>query len=305
MVLFIDMAEQSKKVIIAGGTGFLGRYLAEKFSEKGFKSIVVSRKGGDITWTDKAGLTDALNGASMVINLAGSTINCRHTSENKALILNSRIDTTRLLGDAIKECLIPPPLWINASTASIYGTESGRASSESDPLNGTNFFAMVSKAWEDVFFGFRLSETRQVALRISLILGHNGGVFPVLKRLTKMGLGGKQGNGKQVVSWVHIEDVYRMICFIYDHTELNGAVNCASERPVANGIWMKAFRRVLCHGFGLPAQEWMIKLGTAVMGTEPSLVLNSMSVAPRKLIESGFVFKYNDLEAAIQDLSAR
>src|SRR5690606_17678870 len=182
--------------------------LEEKFQQEGHEVIVISRSKPNITWADKQGIHDALEDADMLINLAGKSVDCRYNEENKREILHSRIGTTKILGDAIKTCLHPPKLWINASTATIYRHAEDRTMTEDNGEIGEGFSVEVAKKWEQSFFRFSFEKTRQVALRMAIVLGPGGGVFTPYKYLAKFGLGGKQGSGTQMFSWIHVEDVY-------------------------------------------------------------------------------------------------
>jgi uncharacterized protein (TIGR01777 family) len=290
-----------KKVVIAGGTGFLGSYLSRRFKDEGYEVIIIARSSG-VKWSDQPGMINALNGAEMLINLAGKSVNCRYTEENKKLLLSSRVESTMALGDALKCCDQPPKIWFNASAATIYREEKDRANIESDTATGAGFSVELAKAWEKTFYSYQFKSTRQVALRISIILGKDGGVIPVFKNLVRFGLGGAQGSGKQMFSWIHIEDVFRLICFTRDHDQIAGPINCASPFPIDNIAFMKAFREAMHMPFGLPAYEWMIKIGAAVIGTETELVLKSRWVLPQKLLNEKFIFSYPNIQEALKEI---
>jgi uncharacterized protein (TIGR01777 family) len=186
-------------ILIAGGTGFIGTYLKKRFEEKGENVKLVSRTGIDVPWVHQS-LVDELEHTDMVINLAGKTINCRHTGENKKMILDSRIKATSLLGNAIAACKNPPLLWVNASASAIYKSDTIAPATETSEHLADDFLADVVRRWETDFFSFKLPSTRQIALRTSVVLGRSKGAFPSLLRLTRLGLGGKVGNGKQIFS---------------------------------------------------------------------------------------------------------
>jgi len=288
------------KIVIAGGTGLIGTYLNDRFSEQSDNVLIVSRIKGHVSWNHQE-LINALEGADLLINLAGKTINCRHTTKNKAAILKSRIETTDILGKAVLACNNPPRLWINASASAIYSADVKEPAIESSTQLANDFLADVVKEWEKKFFSFQLSQTRQLALRTSVVLSSNGGAFVPLSLLTKFGLGGKQGSGNQKFSWIHIEDYYRLILFLMNNP-LKGIINCTSPHPISNSELMLAFRK--CYGvkFGLPAPAFAIKIGAAIIGTESSLLSNSSWLYPQSLLNSNFEFKFPFIENAITDL---
>ena len=290
-----------KKIIIAGGTGFIGSYLTRRFLETGNEVQLVSRAPGHIPW-QKDALVAALEGADVLINLAGKNINCRYTEANKELILRSRITTTTLLGEAMRNCKNPPELWINASASAIYQYAEGEQSTEKSDKFANNFLATVVHDWENVFFSFQLPNTRHVALRTSVVLGNEGGAFPPLKMLTRYGLGGKAGTGKQAFSWIHIDDYFNAIQFLMSASGISGAVNGSAPQIVSNAQLMLELRRSMKMPFGLPAPAFAVKIGAAVIGTDPGLILDGVSIFPEVLVKSGFVFKFADLKSAISQL---
>lgn len=290
------------KIVLAGGTGFLGQYLASKFKERGDEVIIISRSKSDVLWRDKAAIINALEGADLVLNLAGKSVDCRYTEKNKREILRSRVDTTRLIGEAIAACKEPPTLWINSSTATIYCHAEDRPMTEQGGEIGEGFSVDVAKAWEKTFFDFSPPSTRQIALRMAIVLGKEGGVMKPLKRLAKFGLGGKQGKGTQMFSWIHIEDVYRIILFAMENKEVQGVVNCSSPNPVMNKVLMDSLRNALHITVGLPAPEWLLKIGAVLIRTEAELVLKSRWVIPERLQTAGFTFSYPTLTVALEEI---
>lgn len=291
-----------KKAVIAGGTGFIGTYLQEKYERLGYRVYIISRQPAHIQWDDEQGMVDALDGAKLVINLAGKSVNCRYTEANKREIFNSRTETTETLGRMIEACSTAPKLWVNASTATIYRHAEDRPMTEGGGEIGRGFSVEVAKAWEDRFFSFQLSKTRQVALRIAIVLG-DGGVMEPYRKLVKYGLGGKQGNGRQMFSWIHIEDLYRMVRFVQHRDELAGVFNAAAPNPVTNKEWMKALRQSMNRRTGLPATKWMLETGAAALRTETELILKSRWVVPERLVREGFRFRYPALGNALADLN--
>ena len=290
-----------KKIILAGGTGFIGSYLQARFRAMGFEVLVVSRRGGDLTWKREE-LVRSFDGAYAVINLAGASINCRHTIENKTLILDSRIDATNDVGQALQFCVHPPLLWINASASAVYMPSESKQMVESETELAETFLADVIKQWEHTFFSYHLSSTRQVALRTSVVLGRDGGALSPLVNLTKWGLGGKQGSGNQLFSWIHIEDYYQILLFLLEKESVSGVVNCTSPFRVANKKLMATLRKVMGVSVGLPAPTIAIKIGARLIGAEPELILDSCNMIPQKLIDSGFEFKFPELRKALENL---
>lgn len=288
------------KIVIAGGTGFIGTYVKTRFIALGHEVKTVSRTKGDLTWNTND-LVAGLENADMLLNLAGYTINCRHTSKNKELILNSRLDTTRILGEAIQQCSTPPRLWVNASASAIYKFNKDQPATEESETSDLQFLAQVVKKWETLFFSFNNSKTRQVALRTSVVLG-NGGAFNPLYYLSRFGLGGKIGEGSQMFSWIHIEDYFRILLFVLQNETLHGHINCTSPNPISNNELMKTFRQILRVPFGIPAPVFAVKVGALILNTESSLLLDSSYLYPQKLIESGFEFKFSTINSTIINL---
>jgi uncharacterized protein (TIGR01777 family) len=290
------------KIVIAGGTGFLGSFLASKFRSRGDEVIIISRKHGDVLWEDGEGIIKALNDADVLINLAGKSVDCRYNEKNKTQILHSRVETTRMLGEAILKCNHPPKLWINSSTATIYRHAEDRPMTEDYGEIGTGFSVSVALAWEKSFFDFQLQNTRRVALRMAIVLGKQGGAMKPLKRLTQFGLGGKQGKGNQMFSWIHIDDIFGIILFLIDHRDLNGVFNCSSPNPVDNETLMKSLRKALGKKIGLSSPEWLLKIGAVIIRTETELILKSRWVLPDRLLKSGYTFTHPSLQSALDEI---
>lgn len=310
------------RVVLGGSSGFMGQYLQQHYRAAGREVVTISRGGADLTWSDATGIAQAVDGASLVVGLAGKSVNCRYTPENRAEIFRSREETTRTLSEAIAAASTPPPLWVNSSTATIYRHAEDRPMTESTGELGTGFSVEVAKAWERELFAQELPETRRIALRSTIVLGH-GGVLGPIKSLARLGLGGAQHDGRwpvsaarraagtghdfaarrgaQKFSWVHIEDVARMLDF-FEHTpSLEGPVNAAAPNPVDNRTFMATVRKVLGVPFGPPMSRWMLELGAIGIRTETELILKSRWVLPEKLIEAGFTFRYPDLESALRE----
>lgn len=292
----------TRKVVLAGGTGFIGQYLEKKFTAMDIDVQIISRQSPHIAWDDYQGIVQALDGAEMVINLAGKSVNCRYNEHNKREIMNSRVETTQTIGNAILDCEHPPAVWMNSSTATIYRHAEDRPMTETKGEIGTGFSVDVAKAWEEAFFAFNLPHTRQAALRIAIVLGPGGGVMTPFQNLVRFGLGGHQGSGKQMFSWIHVEDLFQIILFIQEWESLEGVFNCTSPNPVTNRELMATMRKVMHRKGGLPASTWMLNLGARIIRTEPELVLKSRWVVPNRLIKEGFMFRYGRLEKALQHI---
>ena len=291
-----------KKIIIAGGTGFTGKYFTQKFIASGYEVIIISRQPNHINWNNSTAIIAALENAAMLINLAGKSVDCRYNEKNKKEIFDSRINTTKILGEAILQCKNPPPLWINSSTATIYRHAHDRPMTESAGEIGTGFSVNVATNWEKSFFDFKLKNTRQVALRMAIVLGKNGGVVQPIKNLVRFGLGGKQGRGNQMFSWIHIEDLYSLIIFLQQHKELQGVFNTSAPNPVTNKTLMQVFRNNMKMLLGLPTPKWLLKIGAVFIKTETELVLKSRWVIPESLLQAGFVFKFKTIDEALKNI---
>ena len=292
----------SKIIVIAGGTGFVGKYLTKQFGNLGYQVIIISRQKENIQWHDTTGIINALENSEMLINLAGKSVDCRYNEKNKTEILKSRTETTKTLGEAILNCNKPPELWINSSTATIYRHAEDKPMTESAGEIGKGFSVAVATNWEKSFFSFHPPNTRQVALRMAIVLGKDGGVMKPFINLVRFGLGGIQGSGKQMFSWIHIEDLFNIILFFQSHKELKGVFNCSAPNPIDNKTLMKTFRKVMKVKIGLPSPAWLLEIGAVIIKTETELILKSRWVVPEKLLESGYAFKYPTLEMAISNI---
>jgi uncharacterized protein len=291
-----------QKIVIAGGTGFTGKYLAQKFKGSGYEVLIISRQSGHVNWDNTAAIIAALDNAEMLINLAGKSVDCRYNEKNKKEIFDSRINTTKALGNAVLQCKNPPPFWVNSSTATIYRHAEDRPMTESTGEIGSGFSVNVATSWEKSFFDFKLTNTRQVALRMAIVLGKDGGVIKPLKNLVRFGLGGKQGKGNQMFSWLHIEDLYNIIIYLQQHKELSGVFNTSAPNPVSNKILMQLFRKNMNAIIGLPAPAWLLKFGAVLIKTETELILKSRWVVPEKLLQSGYRFKYQTVDEALKNI---
>jgi uncharacterized protein (TIGR01777 family) len=299
-----------KKIVIAGGSGFIGKSISSHFKSKNYQVVVLTRgetrneNGIDyVNWDGKtlgSWLND-LNGAELLVNLTGKSVNCRYTEENKNLILSSRVDSTKVLGEAIQKVSAPPKIWLNSSTATIYEYSLTKPMTEDDGDIGKDFSMSVATAWEDALISTETPQTRKIALRISLVLGKGEGVLPVLTKLSKLGLGGYHGNGKQKFAWIHIDDVLGIVEFVLNH-DVEGPINCATDSSISNKEFMAALRKSLGVSFGIPTPTFAMELGAMIMGTESELILKSRFVKPKRLLDLGYQFKYTDINDALSDL---
>jgi uncharacterized protein len=352
-----------KKIIITGGTGYIGQALARYFGKDNHvvilsrqsvnghnnnynKNLVKASDGYNITYWRWDGKTvekhwaNDIEGADIVINLAGKSVNCRYNQQRMQEIIDSRTDATNSIGEAIRQATVPPKLWINAASATIYrhttdkpnddisgqiserkddnmpyslldrvrrkvkkryaALRYGKTSTQYQSLE-KDFSVQVCRAWEKSFSEQRTPFTRKVALRMAIVLGEGGVIVPFFN-LLKFGLGGKQGNGRQMFSWVHVDDVCRSIEWCYENTEAEGVYNCVSPNAVSNDTLMRTMRKITGHKVGLPAYDWMLEMGAAMIGTETELILKSRWVLPAKLLQGGFRFRYEKIEDAVGEI---
>ncbi len=259
-----------------------------------------------VLWDAKifSGWEKEFEGADVIINMAGRSVDCRYNQKNKDLIMNSRVDSTRIIGEAIAQCSHPPKVWLNSSTATIYRHSLDKKMSEEKGEIGTGFSVNVAKAWEKAFFTNNTPQTRKVALRTSIVLGKNGGALQPIKKITLLGLGGKQGNGKQKFSWIHEEDFVRSLDFLINNSRVEGAINIVAPEPSTTSELMKLMRTTLKVPFGLTSPKPLLELGAFLIQTETELLLKSRNVIPKRLTDEGFHFTHHNLELALQDLLA-
>ena len=298
------------KMVIAGGNGFLGQHLACYFRERGYRVIILARGPGSgpdyARWDGRTvgPWASALEGAAALVNLAGRTVDCRYTAANKRAIIASRTESTRVLGEAVAACATPPRVWLNSSTATIYGDTPGEqpANTEATGRIGEGFSVEVARAWEAAFAACAASATRKVALRTAIVLGRDGGAFPVMATLARRGLGSPQGHGRQWMSWLHITDFCRAVEFLLNAPTAAGAFNLCAPQPVPNRDFMGLLCQELRPVLRLPQPKWLLEIGAFVLRTETELILKSRKVYPQRLLELGFQFGYPGCEAAMRDL---
>ncbi|HXD73250.1 MAG TPA: TIGR01777 family oxidoreductase [Vicinamibacterales bacterium] len=310
------------KIVIPGGTGQVGTVVARAFHAAGHEVVVLSRAPRPKPWRvagwdgwSAGNWTREIDGADVVINLAGRSVNCRYNAANRREMIDSRVLSTRIVGEAIGAAPHPPRLWLQASTATIYAHRFDAPNDERCGLLGGHeqnapdtwrFSIDVAQAWERTFDAATTPRTRKVAMRSAMTMSPDpGGVFDTLLALVRYGLGGRSGDGRQFVSWIHHEDFVAAIRWLIDREEFEGVVNLASPNPVPNGEFMRAIRAAWGMPVGLPASEWMLEVGAVFLKTETELILKSRRVVPGRLLESGFTFRHPLWSEAARDLCGR
>ena len=309
------------KIVIPGGSGQVGTMLARDFVANGHEVVVLSRQPDSAPWRtvswDGRSLGDwaaEVDGADAVINMAGRSVNCRYTAANRKEIIDSRVESTRAVGEAIQKAANPPRVWLQASTATIYAHRYDAANDEATGIIGGNepgvpetwrFSIDVATQWEAAANAFDTPNTRKVLLRSAVTLSPDpGGIFDVMLGLVRKGLGGTNGDGRQFVSWIHDRDFIRATHWLLEN-DMDGVVNLASPNPVPNAEFMRTLREAWGMPIGLPATRWMLEIGAILMRTETELILKSRRVVPGRLLEAGFAFDYPEWPAAAADLCRR
>jgi uncharacterized protein len=312
------------RIVLPGGSGQVGQALARQLQKQGHHVTVLTRGPYTAPWQTvhwdgetEGSWTETLEGADVCINLAGRSVNCRYTRENRAAIYNSRIGTTRLLNRVIANLAQPPRVWLNASTATIYRHALDRGMDEATgELGGNeliskrrhapdtwNFSIGVAKDWEAAFFETSTPRTRKIAMRSAITFSPTpGNAFEILLNLVRFSLGGKQGSGRQYVSWIHEADFARAVEFLIDHEEFEGPVNLAAPNPLPNREFMEALRDAYGMPNGLPTPGFAIEIGAFFLRTESELVLKSRRVVPGRLLAAGFEFEFSTWPEAAEDL---
>jgi uncharacterized protein (TIGR01777 family) len=300
----------SKRIVIAGGSGFIGNALAKEFLARGFEVVVLTRSPktradgvAEIFWDGKnvGDWAAQLEGAEAVVNLTGKNINCPHTAENLRGLTASRVDSVNALAAAVAKLKSPPRVWVQASATGFYGDTGDQICDESAP-SGRNNLSNICRDWENAFAATNFSNTRKVTLRIGFVLGHGGGALPVLSKLTKLFLGGAVGNGRQYISWIHLADLVQMFVAAVENEKFSGTFNAVAPDAVTNAEFMRELRRALHRPWSPPAPVFAVKLGARLMGSEPSLALVSQRCAPKRFLEAGFKFQFSDLPGALVNL---
>ena len=310
------------KIVIAGGTGQVGTVLARKFHADGHDVVILSRKTTKADWQivtwDAENLgdwKDEIDGSDVVINLAGRSVNCRYNAENRRQIMDSRVNSTKVIGEAISQSENPPKVWLQSSTATIYAHRFDAPNDEitgiiaeiqPDAPSAWNFSIDVAKTWERITNEAVTPNTRKVLMRSAMIMSPDrDGIFDTMLGLVRKGLGGTASDGKQYISWIHDRDFIRAIDWLIEHEELSGVINLASPNPLPNAEFMRSFREAWGTKLGLPAMEWMLEIGAIFMRTETELILKSRRVVPTRMLESGFTFDFPNWKSAAEDLCRR
>jgi uncharacterized protein (TIGR01777 family) len=308
----------TRRVVLAGGNGFIGRLLQKNLVAGNYEVVVLTRSPGagetairQVHWDgytlgDWAG---ELESAHALVNLAGRSVNCRYNPRNRREILESRIQSTQVLGEAIARCRQPPQVWLNASTATIYKHTFDREMDEATGEIGATpeakdaFSIEVARAWEEAFFEAPTPATRKVALRTAMVFAADkGGVYRTLRGLTRWGLGGAIAGGRQFISWIHEVDFCSAVEWLISRVDFSGPVNVASPNPIPQREMMRIIRRECGVPFGLPATRWMLEVGAFVHRTEAELIIKSRRVVPGRLLAAGFQFRFPNMEDAVREI---
>lgn len=309
------------KIVIPGGTGQVGNLLARAFTADGHDVVVLSRRPMAAPWRVIAwdgrcqgAWAAEFDGADVIVNLAGRSVNCRYNSLNRKSIMDSRIESTQLVGQVIAQTRRPPRVWLQASTATIYAHRYDTPNDEATGILGGDepgapdtwrFSIDVAKAWEQATNDAQVPSTRKVLMRLAIMMSpERVGAFDVLLGLVRRGLGGRHGDGRQYVSWIHDKDFVRAVYWLIAH-ELSGPMNLAAPSPLPNSDFMRTLRVAWGIRFGLPTTKLMAEIGAVFLRTETELILKSRRVIPTRLLQSGFQFEFTNWEAAAADLCHR
>jgi uncharacterized protein (TIGR01777 family) len=298
------------RVVLAGGSGFLGQALARELVGKGYEVVVLSRGAArdshgirQLRWDGRTlgEWAGSIDGARAIVNLTGRSVNCRHTPEHRREIMDSRVNSVRVLGEAMRCSAQPPTVLVQASSLAIYGDPGDRWCDEDSP-HAEGFSEEVCKRWEAEFEKIDSPGLRKVVMRIGIVLDPNKGALPVLARLTRFFLSGRVGHGRQYISWIHVADLTRMFLEAIERIDLSGVFNATGPQPVTNAEFMRELRHALHRPWSPPVPAWATRIGAFFMGTEPSLALTGRRCRPKRFLESGFHFEFPELRRALADL---
>jgi uncharacterized protein (TIGR01777 family) len=299
-----------KRVVLAGGSGFLGRALARELRLRDYEVVVLTRwprprEDGvrEIAWNGKSlgAWVQYLDGAHAIVNLAGRSVNCRHTPENLREINESRINSVNTLASAVHNVARPPRVWVQAGSLAFYGDLDDEWCEEGTP-SGEGTTVETCRLWENAFATVPLPQTRRVLLRIGLVLARDAGALSVLGKLTRWFLGGAAGTGQQYVSWIHLADMIQMLMAPIEREEVIGVFNATGPNPVTNTKFMFELRRALHRPWCPPAPDWAVRLGSWWMQTEPSLALTGRRCRPARFLKLGFKFQFPELRSALKNI---
>jgi len=302
---------KTNRIILAGGSGFLGRALASALAMRGYEPVILTRSpapfasghGREIEW-DGSTLgpwAETIDGAAAVVNLAGRNVNCRYTRANRREINDSRTNSVRVIGAAIAASKAPPKVWVQAASLAIYGDAGDRWCDESAPA-GEGFPVETCRLWEDSFAAAQTPRTRGVLWRIGFALGQNGGVLSMLSTLARWFIGGTTGTGRQFISWIHVADLERMFLWAIEREDVSGVFNATSPEPVTNGEFMRELRRAVHRPWSPPAPAWTVHIGSWFLRTEAVLALTGRRCTPRRFLDLGFPFEFPTLRPALENL---
>jgi uncharacterized protein (TIGR01777 family) len=308
------------KIVIPGGTGQVGTVLRRALGAAGHEVVVLSRRPaapGEVAWDGRTPgpWTEEVDGSDVVINLAGRSVDCRYTPANLRTMLDSRVHSTRVVGEAIARAARPPRLWLQMSTATIYAHRFDAPNDETTGVIGGaepgvpgywSYSIDIARNWEREQNDADTPHTRKVALRSAMVMSPDrGGVFDVLSRMTRLGLGGPVAGGAQYVSWIHDHDFVRAVEFLTGREDITGPVNLAAPTPLPHRSFMRALRSAWGVPVGLPATRWMAEAGAFVLRSDTELLLKSRRVVPGRLLEEGFAFEHPEWPEAAEDLVRR
>ncbi|MEU7499405.1 TIGR01777 family oxidoreductase [Streptomyces griseofuscus] len=308
------------KIVIPGGTGQIGTVLRRALDAAGHEVVVLTRRpgrAGEIEWDGRTPgpWTAAVDGSDVVINLAGRSVSCRYTAAHLREMMESRVDSARVVGAAIAGAARPPRVWLQMSTATVYAHRFDAPNDEATGVIGGSetgvpdywaYSVDIAAAWERAQRQAETPATRKVALRSAMVMSPDpGGVFAVLSGLTRLGLGGPVAGGAQYVSWIHEHDFVRAVEFLVDREDLTGPVNLAAPHPLPQRAFMRALRSAWGVPMGLPATRWMAEVGAFALRSDTELLLKSRRVVPGRLTEAGFAFQYPQWPGAADELVHR
>ena len=307
------------KIVIPGGTGQVGTILARAFQHDGHDVVILSRNPVAapwrvVTWDSRmlGAWSKEIDGADVLINLAGRSVNCRYSAQNRQAIMDSRINSTRIVGEAISQAVNPPRVWLQASTATIYAHRFDAANDDATGIIGGsepnvpetwNFSIDVATSWERVTDEAVTPKTRKVKMRTAVTMSPDpGGPFDLLLKIVRLGLGGRAADGRQFISWLHHLDFVRAVYWLIDHDELEGPVNLAAPNPIPNDEFMRVLRNACGKRFGLNATKLILEAAAFLMRSETELILKSRRVVPSLLLSTGFTFRFPTWREAAEDL---